>query len=639
MGCRPTSPSVLLLLAALCGSGLASAQGQPPKTDTPSVAMPDGEPEEDEAAPATSQDPARDRAERRARTDQMREAARRIVWQAPPELKELFEKFVTLPEQTSETRAGAIRPFLREVSRRVPEIAAAEGYFSAKVETRIEGEGTDRHLLVVVTPGPRTVIETVIIEFEGDVSGDGDGREAQREDVRRSWTLKAGSNFRQADWDDAKARIVEKLSETYYAAAKVADSVALVDALAAKATLKVILESGPRFTTGVLSIEGLKRYDPELVLRYSKFELGDPYRLDRIVQLQRNLQNAPWFASVVVDVERDPESPVNVPVKISIAERPPVDLGVSIGYGTDTAARGEISLRDRNVFNRALDMQSAIAVDKTRQTGYADFFLPPLTFGGPFGDQLTTRDSFGVLGEHRSNQGLDTQRVAFATYRQFKFLRPVDDYRAGLTYQFERQRPDNGTQSVARALAPVVEATWRWVDDVLDPHKGGVLKVRLAAGGKSALSSQDFVQAYAIYQHWFRLGQDDQLILRGEIGQTFAHTRNEIPQDFLFRAGGSRSNRGYAFESLGTQDGDAIVGGRYLTTGTVEYVHWFGKTWGGAAFVDGGDAGDSRGELNLNPSYGVGARLHTPAGPLAFDLAYAERQKKWRVSFSVSIAF
>jgi translocation and assembly module TamA len=218
-------------------------------------------------------------------------------------------------------------------------------------------------------------------------------------------------------------------------------------------------------------------------------------------------------------------------------------------------------------------------------------------------------------------------------------LRPIDDYRVGLSYTFERKSPDEAQDSIARALAPVAEATWRWVDDLIDPKKGGVLKVRLAAGGVAFLSTQDFVQAYGTYQHWIPLGANDQLLLRAEIGRTFAISREGIPEDFLFKAGGSRSNRGYAYESLGAKDGDAIVGGRFLLTGSAEYVHWFTKIIGSALFYDIGDAGDEKAALNGNPSYGVGLRLRTPAGPLALDVAYAENLRKARLSFSVSVAF
>ena len=110
-------------------------------------------------------------------------------------------------------------------------------------------------------------------------------------------------------------------------------------------------------------------------------------------------------------------------------------------------------------------------------------------------------------------------------------------------------------------------------------------------------------------------------------------------RDFLFRAGGSRSNRGYAYQSLGVQEGDAVVGGRYLATATAEYVHWLNDRWGAAAFVDVGDASDSIKTWDALKSYGVGARFRTPAGPFALDLAYAERDRKFRLAFSVTVAF
>jgi translocation and assembly module TamA len=185
----------------------------------------------------------------------------------------------------------------------------------------------------------------------------------------------------------------------------------------------------------------------------------------------------------------------------------------------------------------------------------------------------------------------------------------------------------------------VVQFTWRGVDDVLNPRQGGVLALQLAGGAKAVASDQDFLRTYAQYQHWFALSPVDQLILRGEAGVVYAPSRDGIPEEFLFRAGGTRSVRGYKYESLGPREGDAVVGGRYLMTGTAEYVRWLSPQWGAARFVDAGDAADARGDLSANLGYGVGARWRTPAGPLAMDIAYADRDRKVRLSFSVSVAF
>ena len=185
----------------------------------------------------------------------------------------------------------------------------------------------------------------------------------------------------------------------------------------------------------------------------------------------------------------------------------------------------------------------------------------------------------------------------------------------------------------------MAEFTWRHVDNVLNPTRGGVLNVKFAGASKAVLSDQSFLKAYALYQYWFPLSPADQFILRAEAGRTFAPSRDGIPEDFLFRAGGSRSVRGYEYESLGVREGDAVVGGRYLLTGSAEYVRWFSPAWGGALFFDVGDAADARADLGANKSYGAGVRWRTPAGPLAIDVAYADRDRKARLVFSVAVAF
>lgn len=556
-----------------------------------------------------------------------------VVWEAPETLRLLYEKYLPAPTLEAKDDRGALRRWIRDARRRAPEIAAAEGWFSAEIEVQEE----PARLLAKVAPGERAKVTSVAIEFQGDLAGEGEFRANRRRTLRESWRLAPGSVFRQADWDEAKARLLEALSGDDYATGVIAASEARVDAAKASAAISIVLDSGPAFSLGGVEITGLSRYPAFLVDRLVDIDVGEPYRSERLLDLQRTLQSAPWFSNVLVEIERDPASPLRVPVRISLLERPVADVGLSLGYGTDSGARGEVSLRYRNAFGRGYDMHSALQADKTRQISYADFFLPPNSFGASFLGTVATKDSVGVLGEHTFNRGLDTRRVAVAAYRQFIYDKL--EVRAGLSYQAEQAKPDGGERTLKRALAPNATVIWRLVDDVLDPRRGGVLTLGLAAGWRSVLSDQDFVKTYAQYQHWFPLSPVDQLIVRAEAGVTVSPSRTGVPEDFLYRAGGTRSVRGYGFQSLGARDGDAVVGGRYLATGTVEYVRWIKPAWGAAVFMDIGDATDERKQLQGNKGFGVGARWRTPAGPLALDVAYADRDHKVRMSFSVSVAF
>jgi translocation and assembly module TamA len=340
---------------------------------------------------------------------------------------------------------------------------------------------------------------------------------------------------------------------------------------------------------------------------------------------------------VVIDIDRDPAHAERSPVHMTVVERPRKELGLAIGYGTDDGARIETAYRDRDLLDRGFDLQSSIRAAQEDQLGYADVYLPRGRFGEWHGNPVTFTDSVGVLAEHSTVQKNVRSRFAAAGYRHFDLDRT--EYRVGLTYQIERQYPEGAEPRVTRALAPVVFATWRRVDNLYDPHRGAVMNLQFATGSKSLASGEDFLKTYASTQFWSPLGKMDQLLLRGEIGRTFAQSRLGLPQDFLFVAGGSRSNRGYAYQSLGVQEGDAVVGGRFLATGSIEYVHWLNDKWGAAVFTDVGDAKDSWKDLEANPSYGVGARFKTPAGPLGLDLAYAEKPRKFRLSFSVTVAF
>jgi translocation and assembly module TamA len=584
-----------------------------------------------------AQEPASESEPEPAQTPHAAGPALTVTWEAPKALKQIFEKNLKPPVLEEGRRRGAsLRPWEREVRRRVPEIVASEGYFSPTVDIKYDDEKRE-HATVVVTLGTRTTVSSVEIEFAGDLAGEGPSREKRRQELRDAWALKRGEPFRSPDWESAKVKLEEDLTALDYATGRLTASRGEVDAEAATAKLSLTLDSGPPFTMGEVVIEGVSTYPIEVVQRLVDVQRGERYSRTRLEDMQRLIQNGWWFSSVVVDTERDPAKSEEVPVKITVIERPPRDVGLSAGYGTDDGIRGEASYRDRNLFSRGFDLQSSVRLSQKDQFAYADVYIPPGLWFMQRRGNIPYTDSFGVLAQHSDIENLILSRWAIAGYRHWRLEN--FELRAGLSYQIEDSKPVNAEENIKRALAPIVAITWRRVDNVFDPRRGGVLALQFAAGAKALASGDDFFRIYAQYQHWFPLGPDDQLYFRGELGRNFAPSRQHIPEDYLFRAGGSRSNRGYAYQSLGVQDGDAIVGGRFLATGTLEYVHWLNERWGAAVFTDVGDAADSTKEWDALKSYGVGARFRTPAGPLAIDLAYADRDRKFRIAFSVTIAF
>jgi len=96
-----------------------------------------------------------------------------------------------------------------------------------------------------------------------------------------------------------------------------------------------------------------------------------------------------------------------------------------------------------------------------------------------------------------------------------------------------------------------------------------------------------------------------------------ALTVSDLPSLYRFKAGGSRSVRGYAFNSLDTNG----LGSNNIFTASAEAEFHFHKNWSVAAFVDVGNAFKSWKEPSLKLGTGFGLRWYSVIGALRLDFA------------------
>lgn len=552
---------------------------------------------------------------------------------APDSVRPLLERHLRIlnraDQRLPEERADRVA-LARRTRREVADLLATEGYFTPEV--RLERDGDVLWRLSVV-PGQPAKVAAVELRFEGELAGD-DARLAERRAaLQAAWSLQPGQVFRQAAWDEAKLRLLDGVASRDYAAARLADSRAEVDPETASVRVSVTVDSGPRFFLGPLEVSGLKNLPANLLERFSTLRPGEPFDQERLLGLQNALQNVPQFASVIVDIERDPALAAAVPVRVQVSEAQSRQLGFGAGYSTNNGFRGEVSWRDVNLLGRGWELASGLRLEQLRQSVYSDVFLPPRAGG--------QRDSVGAAAERSHVEGLtvSTLAVGVARANSRATSRGSIDTRLALRLQQEKRQPDGAEASRRKALT----ANWSWtrreVDDPLDPRRGDVLQFEIGGGARVLLSDQNFLRLYGRYVRYLPVRERDVMILRAEGGATLASSRDGVPQDFLFRTGGTQTVRGYAYQSLGVREADATVGGRYLAALSAEYVRWFAPKWGAAAFVDMGDAADDRQVFELKSGYGLGARWKSPAGPLALDVAYGHADRRLRLHFGIAIAF
>lgn len=546
-----------------------------------------------------------------------------LTLSVPDPLRELLKAHFELPGASlSDETARAT--FMRRAQREIGELLATEGYFTPQVS--LHPAGPDGVQVVKVIPGPRTLVSQINIEFKGDLAADDPEHHARIERLRAAWQLKIGAPFRSTDWEEAKTALLALVAREDYAAAQIELSQADVDPAAARAQLTVVIDSGPAFRFGDLAISGLNHYQRNLVARQAPFKTGDPYRRALLLTFGARLQNMPQFASAIVNIEPDTSTHQAAPVQVVLTEAKSRRVAVGAGFSTNNGARSEINYLNHNFFDSAWNLYSTLRLEQNRQTLSAGIDTLP--------DDNGYLLSWGAGSEATLIEGLKTQSNKLGVTRS-RTLGQIET-RTGLNWQQENRKAAGGIQEKIQALVP----DWQWhrraADDPLYPRHGNVTEFRVGGGSRQLMSSQNFLRSYARHQMWWPVGERDVISLRGEAGITAALSRLGIPQEYLFRAGGSQSVRGYAYQSLGVHEGAAVVGGRSMATGSLEYTHWLSRDWGAAVFTDVGGVTDILHTLRMSTGYGSGVRWRSPVGPLALDLAWG--QTSLQLHFSLAVA-
>lgn len=541
-------------------------------------------------------------------------------------LAPLLKSSLVPVEADEEDEERALRLLLADAR----EALATEGWFEPRLKLDPGASNRDPYLLRV-EPGPRVLIGEVDLRFEGAVN---EPRFAARlAAIRRDWPLVEGLPFRAPAWQAVKAWVVEDLSGNDFATARIAASRVEVDVPKQRARVELTVDSGPAYTFGPLRIEGLTRYPSSVVESLSTLRPGQPFDRALLNDFAVQLQASPFLTSASVTPQFDPEHPDLTPVVVTVSEVQRRRLSVGLGYASDTGAHFEVLYRQALVFDRPWTLQAGARIDQVGGHGFADLLFP--LRGGVW------RDSVGVLFDDSDIENQHVRRIgvgASTTRLLGQRLGRNHETTYTLNYGNETRTIPNTAPIRINTASATVNWIFRDVDSVANPRAGQLLQLQGSLGASGASMGDGFQRAYGRVVQFLPVGGRDVFVLRAELGYVNAQSTSNVPNAFLFRTGGATSVRGYDFQSLGVDENGAVVGGRALAVGSLEYVHWV-SDWGVAVFVDAGDAAARVRDLSPAWGYGLGARVRTPAGPFAIDLAYGERYNQVRVQFAVTLAF
>lgn len=514
-------------------------------------------------------------------------------------------------------------------ARQARNLLATEGFFSPQIHVRLDQSSHPPKVLMSVEPGVVTRVDTLKVSLVGVGQKAAETfYEAHRLDEK--WALAPGDTFRQQAWEASKDNLLRAYRLDIFPMARLAFSEARINTEQKTAQLHVDIESGDPMMFGELRLQGLQRYPASIIHAVPNVKYGRAFSQAHLAEFQSALAAMPYFNSVTVQPLLNETQNRYVPVLVTVDEVQRRKISLGAGYSSNTGARAQFGYTDLNLRERGWQFNNLLKWEARQQSAESTMTLPRRADGW--------QDSFLGSQINADIQGLMT-RTSTVEFKRFK-EEPRIVRALTLRASYAVEEPLGSEERTTRAVVPGIDWTYRHLDSLVYPREGYVFNMQFGVAAKSFFSDQNFVRSYAKWKNYWPIGDDrDSLSLRLEAGVVLAPSREGIPQDLLFRAGGDQSIRGYRYQSIGVPEGQAVVGGRYLGVVGAEYTRWFNAQWGAGFFAEAGSAFDDSREAKFAAGLGAGPRWRSPVGPVSLDLAYGQRERRFRLHFSLGMVF
>ncbi len=523
-----------------------------------------------------------------------------------------------------------IERFSKQAPDRVRRALEPFGYYHAEVHTSLMKVDANRYRLFVnVLRGEPVRIVEVTAVLEGPGAA---------EPLLKSWIdrfpLRKGDPLLQKKYEETKASLKSTAVNLGYLDAEFPVHDIRVDLEQLTARIDLRLKTGPRYRFGDVRFEGAGKYPEGFLFRFIAFHRGDIFSYSKLGETQLNLINSDRFSEVILIPEKNEARDDHVPVLITVKEKPTKRLRPGIGYATDTGPRFSLNYRDLDAFERGQEFHSELSLSHRLKNIGAGYIFP------------AARDinSFSAIRAYIVREDLSTHVIQSETLEVDR-TRSLGKGRQGTVYtrliREDSSVADVGTLS--RLLMPGARFSERRYDSLIRPVKGHSFSLDLHGTHEALGSDTHFVQLATEGHLLAPVAGRLSVLARVTAGVTLQNAAfAELPASLRFFAGGDRSVRGYAYQSLGpANEAGAVTGGRNLLAASVELDQGFSQNWATAVFYDAGNAFNSFSSFDLFSGAGIGLRYYTAVGAIRIDIARQLRVEnpKYRLHITMGVEF
>lgn len=526
------------------------------------------------------------------------------------------------------------------VEREVDAALRPFGYYEPLVQSNVTQEGSGTWKVTVdIDPGPPVLVEHIEVRVDGPGESD-----PLFQRILKRLPLRAGQRLNHKSYEEIKGDL-QRTAATYgYFDAKLIRNELVVDPANHKANIALEMDTGERYRFGTTTIKQRVIRD-SLVRRYLRYQDGEPFDLTQVLRTQFALDDSQYFANLEVLPGEPDRSAHTVPVKISADASRRHRYSVGAGYATDTGVRGTLGFDDHRINSSGHTFSvAAQAAQVTKYSLQARYTIP---VGDPAVENLSMRGSIEQRdwGDVTSNT-LSVGPAFTAVTGSWQHVWLVNAVRTTSRADNNDVAALQGSQT-DRLLVPELDIASVPKGYLGEPLFERPLFIEIRGSHASLGSNSNFAQLHVQSERVFRVARKWHLLLRGEIGATFASEFSQLPTVYRFFAGGDNSVRGFGYAALsptqpttycpkdpllpqpvpcpeppGSLTVYTKVGGKDVISGTVEIVRELPKSLGIATFFDYGNAFDTWADAGrLAYAVGVGLRVRTSVLTLGVDIA------------------
>jgi outer membrane protein insertion porin family len=400
--------------------------------------------------------------------------------------------------------------------------------------------------------------------------------------------------------------------------------------------LSLQIYEGPLARVREVIVVGNDKTLDKVIRREVRIFPGELFNREKVERSYRDIFMLRFFDDVRFEPRTDP-STGEVDLVYRVVERSSGQFGAGVTYSEATSFSGFIQLGTPNFLGRGQNVNLNWEFG-SRVSSFNIQFVEPWFMDRPI-------SLSGSIYNTRSNlyrEYYEDRKAGFSVGvgRPLPWL---DHTRVSMSYRLENLNIFNFTSEYLALGGSLAERDWPQIESSVTflfrrnstdspflPKRGSNFMLSSQFSGGILGGKLNF-QKYDIKYTWYQklLGP---FVLRYH--QTFGivdglDRPGQVPDHERFRLGGNRllPLRGYDDYSVVPDGNSAFLGGRVMSTGTVELVLGIGNSVQIIApFFDFGDTWNSLGQADfttLHRSWGFGARVEVPMmGVLGFDWAY-----------------